>query len=160
MRWLVKATMVAAALVAGAGDGNSDQRVTRSYNATWTSGDTAIIGYCEDGALLMVDRGTGYSEHFGKATWSSTYCMDPVTWHGSGIGVATAANGDEARFQIRLHFIWTTPSGGNWTEDDAAMGGTGRFAGATGSGTSRGTFTMTSATTAVWDGTSTGTLTY
>jgi hypothetical protein len=148
------------AKAAGAGDGNSGQRVTRSYDATWTSGDTTIIGNCENGALLMVDSGTGYCEHLGKATWSSTYCTDPVTWLGSGIGVATAANGDEIRYRITLRFIWTSPSGGNWFETDTAMGGTGRFVGATGSGTSSGTFSMTSATTAVWDGTSTGTFTY
>lgn len=143
----------------GASHGYSDQRVTKRFNATW-SGDTAIVGSCENGFLLMLDVGPGYSTHMGKSTWSSTYCTDPVTWNGSGIGVATGADGDEIRFQITLHFIWNSSSGGNWTEEETAIGGTGRFAGATGSSTSSGTFTMTSATTAVWEGTTTGTYSY
>jgi hypothetical protein len=161
MRWLLKAAVLVAALVAGADSGYSDQCVTRTYNATWTSGDTAILRNCENGALLLfLDSGAGYCEHLGNTTWSSTYCVDPVTWNGSGIGVATAANGDEVRYHIAIHFTWTSPSGGTWTEADTVLGGTGRFVAATGSGTSEGTFTMTSATTAVWEGTSTGTLCY
>ena len=161
MRWLVKAAVLVAALVAGADSGHSSQRVTRTYNATWPSGNTTILGSCENPALLLfVDSGTGHCEHLGNTTWSSTYCVDPVTWNGSGIGVTTAANGDEVRFQIALRFIWSSPSGGTWSEADTALGGTGRFVGATGSGTSNGTFTMTSATTAVWEGTSTGTFSY
>ncbi len=160
MRRLSQATVLMAALAAGADYGYAAQCVTRQYKATWR-GDTAIVGSCEDDAfLLMVDSGGGESEHLGKSRWSSTYCVDPVTWNGSGIGVATAANGDEIRFLIAIHFTWTSPSTGSWFETDTAMGGTGRFVAVTGSGTSSGPLTMTSATTAIWEGTSTGTLCY
>lgn len=158
MRWLVKATVVVA-LVAATDYGYSEQRVTRPWSGTW-SGDTTFVGTCGNGALLGIDSGTGYAEHMGNSTHVSTYCLDPVTWNGSGTGVETAANGDELYFQLTLQIIWTSASDGIWREAETMTGGTGRFVGATGSSTSSGTFTLTSPTTTVWEGTHTGTLTY
>lgn len=144
---------------AEAGHGYSDEPVTRPWNGTW-SGVTTIIASCENGGLLGVDSGTGQAEHMGSSTHLSTYCLDPVTLTGSGIGVETAANGDELYFRLTLQITVTSASGGIWMEAETVMGGTGRFSGATGSSTSSGTFTFTSPTTTVWEGTHTGTLTY
>lgn len=147
------------AKAAGAGHGYSDEPVTRPWNGTW-SGVTTVNGNCANGGLLGVDSGTGQAEHMGSSTHLSTYCLDPVTLTGSGIGVETAANGDELYFRLTLQIIMTSASGGIWMEAETVIGGTGRFAGATGSSTSSGTFTFTSPTTTVWEGTHTGTLTY
>lgn len=129
------------------------------WNGTWT-GDAKIGGNCENGGLSFMESGTGYMEHMGKTTWSNQYCMDPVTWTGSGTAVETAANGDKIFVQTMPHFTWTSPTAGNWVETETVTGGTGRFAGATGSSHSKGTFTLTSQTTAIWEGTTIGMLSY
>lgn len=160
MRWMVKAAVLAVALVAGTDHVYSDQRVTRPWTGTW-SGNGAVVGTCNDGAfLLMVDSGTGEADHMGSSSHLTAYCMDPVTWTGAGGGVETAANGDELHFQLTLQIIWTSASDGIWREVETVTGGTGRFVGATGSSTSSGTFTLTSPTTTVWEGTHAGSLTY
>jgi hypothetical protein len=144
---------------AGAGHEYSDEPATRPWNGTW-SGVTTINGNCANGGLLGVDSGTGQAEHMGSSTHLSAYCLDPVTLTGSGIGVETAANGDELYFRLTLRITVTSAGGGIWMEAETVIGGTGRFAGATGRSTSSGTFTFTSPTTTVWEGTHMGTLTY
>lgn len=163
MRRVVKFTvLVVAALVAalsvGAG-GSAANGPVKSWNGTW-SGDATIVGNCESGALLFVESGTGEMEHMGKTVWSNKYCMDPVTWTGSGNAVETAANGDKIYVQTSVQFTWTGSGGGNWVETETVVSGTGRFAAANGSSHSKGTFTLTSPTTAVWEGTTTGMLSY
>lgn len=133
--------------------------LTKGCSGRWT-GDATIIGNCENGGLSFVESGTGHIEHMGKTTWSNQYCMDPLTWTGSGTATETAANGDKIFVQTTPHFIWTSPTGGTWIEEETVTGGTGRFAGATGSSHSKGTFTLTSPTTATWEGTTIGTLWY
>lgn len=131
----------------------------KPWRGTW-SGDFTIVGKCEDEKLSIVESGTGYMEHMGKTAWSNKYCMDQATWTASGNAVETAANGDEIHLRTSLQVIWTSPSGGDWVETETVVGGTGRFAAATGVSHSSGTFTFTSPTMAVWDGTTTGTLSY
>jgi hypothetical protein len=153
MRWLVKSLLVAA-LVAGASDASSGQAQPRPWRGTW-SGAGTVVGSCGNGTLLVEDNGTGYAEHMGNSTHLSTYCLDPVTLNGSGIGVETAANGDELHFDLTIQIILTSASDGIWQEAETVTGGTGRFVAATGSSTSSGTFTLTSPTTTVWEGTHT-----
>ena len=156
---LVVATALAAALSAGAG-GATAQSPTKSWTGTW-NGNLTIIGTCESGALLIVESATGQMQHTGKTAWSDTYCMDPLTWTASGTaGVYTAANGDEIHVQMSLQVMWTSPDGGTWSDTETIISGTGRFATASGSNHTEGTFTFTSPTTEFWDGTTTGTLSY
>jgi hypothetical protein len=152
----VAALLVAAFLVATGAAANAPMR---SWNGTW-NGDATIVGTCESGALLFVESGTGNMEHMGQTAWSNKYCMDPVTWTGSGNASMTAANGDKIHVQTSLQFTWTSAGGGDWVEAETVVSGTGRFAAATGSSHSKGTFTLTSPTTAVWEGTTTGMLSY
>jgi len=146
--------LLAVLLVAAGGPAKSPMK---PWNGVWT-GDATIVGACENNGLSFVESGAGYMEQMGKTTWSNQYCMDPVTWTGSGNATETAANGDKIFVKTTPHFTWTSPTAGTWVETEVVTGGTGRFSEATGSSHSKGTFTLTSQTTATWEGTTIGLL--
>jgi len=154
LRFTVLVLLVGALLVTANGGPKSHMK---PWNGVWT-GDATIVSSCENNGLSFVETGTGYMEQMGKTTWSNHYCMDPVTWTGSGTATETAANGDKIFVKTTPHFTWTSPTAGNWVETEVVTGGTSRFAGAAGSSHSKGTFTLTSQTTAVWEGTTIGML--
>ena len=87
------------------------------------------------GATLLVDgRGTGLATHLGEFT--VTYKVTVNLAEGSGIGSAhlTAANGDSIFTEIRGQAEPTETPGINSIEEiNTITGGTGQFAGATGS---------------------------
>lgn len=135
-------------------------RTLRSWNGTWV-GNATIVGKCEDGTQKFVETGIGLSEQMGKTAWSDTYCMNPTTWMASGKNATiTAENGDKVFLEITLLFTWTSDTAGNWTEAEKIIGGTGRYAAATGDSHSRGTFVLTSPTVAEWEGVTTGLISY
>jgi hypothetical protein len=135
-------------------------RTLKPWNGTWI-GSATIVGKCEDGTQKFVETGVGLVEQMGKTTWSDTYCMDPTTWIASGKdAVITAENGDKVFLKITLLFTWTSQTSGNWTEAETIIGGTGRYAAATGDSHSRGNFTLTSPTSAQWEGVTTGLISY
>jgi hypothetical protein len=158
--WLV---LCAACLLSCVGHGAAADSLTKSWkswNATWIGGAT-IVGKCENGGQLFVEDGVGLVEQMGKSKWSDKYCMDPTTWTASGrSAVITAENGDKVFMKIEVLFIWTSKTTGNWVEHETIIGGTGRFAAATGGSHSRGTFTLTDSTHAEWDGTDIGLISY
>ncbi len=139
---------------------HSQTKSWKSWNSTWV-GDARIIGHCEDGTVSFVETGVGLTEQMGKSAWSDKYCMNPTTWTASGRkAVITAENGDKVFLKITLLFIWASPAAGDWVETETVIGGTGRYAAATGGSHSKGTFTLTSPTTAEWEGTTTGLISY
>ncbi len=132
----------------------------KSWNATWI-GSATIVGECEHGGQSFVENGVGLVEQMGKVTWSDKYCMNPTTWTASGRNaVITAENGDKVFLQITLLFTWTSKAGGNWVEQETVIGGTGKFAAATGGSHSTGTFALTTPTTAEWEGRGAGMIEY
>jgi hypothetical protein len=151
----VASIMLLAVLLVAAGSPAKSRM--RPWNGVW-NGDATIVGKCDNNGLSFVENGTGYMEQMGKTKWSNEYCMDPETWTGSGTATETAANGDKIFVQTTPQFTWTSPTSGTWVETEVVTGGAGRFAGATGSSHSKGTFTLTSQTTADWGGTTTGML--
>jgi hypothetical protein len=151
---LVASVMLLAVLVAAAGPAKGK---VKPWSGVWT-GDATIVGNCENNGLSFVESGSGYIEQMGKTAWSNQYCMDPVTWAGSGTATETAANGDKIFVKTTPQFTWTSPTAGTWVETETVTGGTGRFSGATGGSHSKGTFTLTSPTTAVWAGVTIGLL--
>ncbi len=132
----------------------------KSWNATWV-GDATIVGKCENGGQSFVETGVGLVEQMGKSKWSDKYCMNPTTWTASGRdAVITAENGDKVFLKITLLFTWTSKTAGTWVEEETIIGGTGRFAAASGGSHSAGSFTLTSPTTAEWAGSGTGLIAY
>ena len=132
----------------------------KSWNATWI-GSATIVGKCENGGQSFVESGVGFVEQMGRSKWSDKYCMDPTTWTASGKNaVVTAENGDRVFLKITLLFTWTSKTSGNWVEHETVIGGTGSYAAASGGSHSRGTFILASPTTAEWEGTGTGLISY
>lgn len=163
-RKLVWSFFVAALLVltvgAGGAAANNPTKPWKSFNGTWV-GNGTIIGNCEDGKLSFVETGVGFVEQAGMSKWSDKYCMDPTTWTASGRKVViTAENGDKIFMKVEILFVFTSETTGNWIQHETIIGGTGKFAEATGGSHSRGTFTLTSPTTAEWEGTHTGLISY
>jgi hypothetical protein len=150
--------LVAALLVGGASANNQ----ALPFRGTWSGELTIVNTNCSDHGWSIVEHGTGYLEHMGKTAWYDAYCMDTNNWTAiSRLAKATAANGDEMDLQVSLQLYWNPNySGGIWTETETCIGGTGKFAAAQCNTQSHGTFTLTSQTTALWDGTTMGTLSY
>jgi hypothetical protein len=138
----------------------STTATVRSWNGTWV-GNATIVGDCKNGALQFVETGVGFAEQAGMSKWSDKYCMDATTWTASGKdAVITAENGDQVFMKIELLFIWNSKTAGNWVEHETIIGGTGKFAKATGGSHSRGTFTLTDPKHAEWDGIEVGLISY
>jgi hypothetical protein len=132
----------------------------RSWNATWI-GNATIVGKCENEGQSFVESGVGLVEQMGKSKWSDKYCMNPRTWTASGRNaIITAEDGDKVFLEITLLFTWTSKTGGNWVEHETVIGGTGKFAAASGGSHSAGTFVLTTPTTAAWEGKGTGMIAY
>lgn len=134
---------------------NSSALVARPSKGTW-SGTTYIVGLCTSpaGFLRFVGIGKGVSTLTGASDWYSTGCVNPVTGEGEeGDAVITAANGDALYLKAIIDFDFLN---GTWLQSETITGGTGRFADATGESASSGTVTFTGETTAVWEGTNLG----
>ncbi|MGA7306238.1 MAG: hypothetical protein WBW88_15280 [Rhodothermales bacterium] len=79
--------------------------------------------------IRSTGEGTGKGTLLGSFTWSGWHCFDYValTFYDGHI-TSVAANGDELRFEY--HGQLTGPN--SWISTDTIVGGTGRFANATG----------------------------
>ena len=85
----------------------------------------------ENGALHHL-VGTGEATHFGRYTLSSDFTVDDATLTAVGTATWTAANGDQVFTPTTGHAVVVFPIA-TITETGTIMGGTGRFAGASGS---------------------------
>lgn len=82
--------------------------------------------------MFLTASGSGNASHLGKITFSAPHDFDLVNGTYVSDAYIRAANGDVLHIVTLGQFINAVDSIGNWT----AVGGTGRFAGATGTGTS------------------------
>jgi len=121
----------------------------------------APSGCPADAAWRYSATGTGWFLHLGVTSVDVTHCtvVDMSTGRGSfgpGTITLTAANGDRVKLVHRGTFrVVMTPDGPTSTFDMTWVvdGGTGRFAGATGSGTTHGSSLLaTGITTASYHG--------
>jgi hypothetical protein len=85
--------------------------------------------------LLQVDvEAAGAAAHLGKFTLDIPHVVDPVTRTAAGTYEFTAANGDKVYAEFTGTATPTSTPGVLYIEESATItGGTGRFAGATGS---------------------------
>lgn len=107
---------------------------------------------------LNTQAGGGTATHIGSFTTTITFCVDPATFeYVNGEGSLIAANGDEIFIAIALgQILPTTEPGYDLEFKDPFMitGGTGRFYGASGGGTTDSFVNLTTQQTDhVWTGT-------
>ena len=126
---LVPALMFATG--AGAAKGGTDRPLNVSVEGTFVS-NFPNLTY----------TGTGNASHLGKTSYVSSSGLFTFT------ETLTAANGDTLTLVDNITIVSSTQATGVWT----VTGGTGRFAGATGSGTSLTTHTGGVAFTQTWTG--------
>ena len=109
--------------------------------------------------------GTGHFEHLGLTTISATGAITGVTTCGGFSATEqdayTAANGDAVTLQVSNVYCATSgPNVFQVTGSFTVVGGTGRFADATGSGTISGTAVFLTPTSGTFSETTTGTISY
>jgi hypothetical protein len=97
-------------------------------------GGFELPGVCPGGSLeeVVID-GTGQATQLGAYTYAATECFDPVSGAFAGSSRLTAANGDELTGTYEGQVSGTAdPNVIAYQEELELTGGTGRFAGATG----------------------------
>ncbi|HKH92161.1 MAG TPA: hypothetical protein VKA54_10165 [Gemmatimonadaceae bacterium] len=109
--------------------------------------------FSDPGTVISTDIGAGVASHLGAFTWYSAFVIEGD--FATGNAILTAANGDKL-FSTLSGVGQLAPGGFSIVETNTISGGTGRFAGATG------TFTVerfVNIATNVSTGTFTGTIT-
>ena len=136
----------------------------RPTKGAW-SGTSTVSGNCA-GGILVNSIGTGVSTHFGKSTWAAgSICLvfeNANDLVGTGPATITAANGDTIDMTTTFRLYGLTNGFGIWTQNITIDGGTGRFAGASGSVTSVGDWVAIAPIppTLAWSGTHEGSIKY
>jgi len=143
----------------GNANSSSGATVSRPSKGTW-SGNSYIVGFCEDESLLSVQIGKGIASQMGTSDWFAIVCTDPVTGTGAGTAVITVANGDAIYLSVSSQVEGWGGLEGTWSQTAIGQGGTGRFAESGGTTTSSGTWVLTSDTSLSWVGTHEGEITY
>lgn len=134
---IVSAAPVGAAPHAG-------HRLPFNGSATTSDGYADPTGCSEDAAWRYLGDGTGTFAHLGRVRFEIQHCTvltGPTTgYFGDGTITITAANGDQLLLAQTGTFELVQDEAGLWSYVDLewqVIGGTGRFAGATGYGTSQ-----------------------
>lgn len=140
-----------ASLLAGA---SNVREVTVPFKSHFFTDQMSLVPDPVCGApprLFNVQEGIGEATHLGRFSIRITFCIDATDLlddgqltegesapYDGGVGVLTAANGDELYITIAGAVVPSDHPDFDFEFDDpyAITGGTGRFAGATGSGTS------------------------
>jgi hypothetical protein len=139
-----------AALLAGASD---VRQVTVPFTSHFFTDQMSLVPDPVCGApprLLNTQVGMGEATHLGRFSIRITFCLDATDLlddgqltegesapYDGGVGVLTAANGDELHITVAGAVVPSDHPDFDFEFDDpyTITGGTGRFAGATGSGT-------------------------
>lgn len=158
-------------LTASVAAAREDGMVTTPFHARFVT-DQVFIG--PDAAcgprFLVVQEGSGEATHLGRFDIRITFCLDPSDLadgaltegeslpYDNGVGVLTAANGDQLRIAIAGAVVPTDQPGYTFEFSDpfSFEEGTGRFVGAAGGGITNSLVDNTvlpTRTTHVWSGT-------
>lgn len=137
--------------------------VTVALHGTWSGfGYNVGQGSCPEGYLETIAIGKGVMNLTGASQWFSLGCTDPQAGSTEGNAVITAVNGDALYMMFTIQLIpdFEGAVSGTWIQDEVIIGGSGRFAGATGSGKSSGTYEFIGPVMDVWAGTNEGEITF
>jgi hypothetical protein len=108
--------------------------------AKWT-GTLYDVGYCDATHVMTVNIGQGVSTILGRASFVFTYCT-PADGPGSGWGIVTTSTGDTIHVRITTLSVDLSQNPPVWSEHEVFIGGTGKFANATGEFDSQGVWTF------------------
>lgn len=168
MRKQLTAVVLAAAAVAMGGPSALGATAPTVPIKGWSQGAPDTYGApvdCPAGTSWRYSQtGTAWLSHLGRVTFHITHCtVAPEGRFGLGTTMFTAANGDELWMEQWGTFQLDSPQ--NPTRSDGVLnwtitGGTGRFTGATGSGTGTATTIITGPATGSTSGTWTGKIAY
>jgi len=104
-------------------------------------------------------QGEGQALHMGRTEASTTnQVVNLITGVGTATYTLTAANGNVVRVEMTLHTEFPSPTSVTFSGPYEVTGGTGRFSGASGSGTVDGIANFTSASDGVGEFTMDGTI--
>lgn len=148
-RWQLAAMMAVSAVltlaVAGPVTANhGDPGHLVPFRASITTHDPPDGSYlppsCEGGAWDFATTGSGVVTHLGRVAWQQTHCtrvdfQAGEGWVEDGQAIMTAANGDMLVVSYDVTFTFDERYSYLTIQSWEVTGGTGRFAGATGSGT-------------------------
>jgi len=112
---------------------------------------------CDD-LLLVIQVGGGEATHLGAFTTAMSFCVDPDFYYFGVVGTFFAANGDELWISIEEGQVIPNedlpdPYSYFFTDEFTFVGGTGRFIGATGGGTTNSFVEADLSTDHQWNGT-------
>lgn len=129
----------------------------KQFRANFTTQFTSVVAF----PIVHISvTGEGHALHMGRTTAVTTNQMvNLLTGAGTATYTLTAANGDT----VVLEFVVATiflPSGATFAGTYIVTGGTGRFAGATGSGSASGSATFTGPSNGVGSFAVDGTISY
>ncbi|MGD8279480.1 MAG: hypothetical protein PVH00_15685 [Gemmatimonadota bacterium] len=129
---------------------NADGSVNKPFKAAFTTASTGLVPDPACGPYLLEHQvGEGEATHLGRFTADFTFCIDPTDLlddgqltgsetipYWDGFATFTAANGDQLFVEIEGEIIPGTRPGFalEFHDDFEFAGGTGRFAGAYGNG--------------------------
>lgn len=132
--------LVAASAVSLASSAVSAAAAERPFKGTLSAVETSHLVF----PIASVDReGTGTATHLGKYTEHATLQVNVLTGSSTGAATFTAANGDTLTASITGQSTRTSPGVLSIVEVYTITGGTGRFAGATGTITLESTLNLT-----------------
>lgn len=133
---------------------------TVATKGTWSGiGYNVGQGSCPAGQLQTMAIGKGFMTFTGASEWFSQGCLDPQSGAAGGTAFITAADGDVLFLTINIQLIPDTADSGTWSQTEDIIGGTGKFEGATGTGSSSGTYKFNGAMDH-WAGTNKGEITF
>ena len=156
-----------ATLLAGASD---VRQITVPFKSHFFTKETSLAPDPVCGApprFLNVQEGSGQATHLGRFSIRITFCVDATDIlddgqltegeslpYDDGVGVFTAANGDELHITVAGAVLPSDHPDFDFEFDDPYVisGGTGRFAGASGGGTTNSFVRSGVATTHNWSG--------
>jgi hypothetical protein len=156
----VMTLLVGSASVAVADQGSAQERPWKvSFNLNY---DQPGTHECDPGYTPSHAVGTLKATHMGLSDGELWDCVDFESGHiDDGVGVITAANGDECYMTYTGQITGMNPDGSLLYELTGSFeGGTGRFSNATGTADGAGLAIPMSATHGVLEGTLAGTITY
>ena len=135
------------------------QEVTVPFKSSFSTSlgtmDNPVV--CDD-LNLVIQVGGGEATHLGVFTTEMSFCVDPNFNYFGAEGKFYAANGDELWIYIPTGQVIPNPELPEpylfyFTDEFFFVGGTGRFIGATGGGTTNSFVEATLTTDHEWDGT-------